>query len=273
MDIQKLEDMKQFMLKLAITYGPKLLVGIVFLVAGSIAARYAGNTFSHWLEKRQLEPPVRILLTRIVKLVVFLLFLLMAIDNLGVQLMPLIAGLGVAGVGIGLALQGVLQNLVAGLTIIFVKPFRVGEYIELLGVHGEVISIELFSTALRHTDQSRVVIPNRKIVGEILHNYGKVRQLDLHVGVAYDTDLNRAIALVRQTLEANPRVIREMEPVIGVSKLADSSIKLCIRPWVKIPDYVPAGGEINQAVVTRLREAGIRIPPPQQEVRVISTAA
>ena len=81
------------------------------------------------------------------------------------------------------------------------------------------------------------------------------------------------LALVRQTLEANPRVIREMEPVIGVSKLADSSIKLCIRPWVKIPDYVPAGGEINQAVVTRLREAGIRIPPPQQEVRVINTAA
>ena len=147
------------------------------------------------------------------------------------------------------------------------------EYIELLGVQGEVIAIELFSTTLLHADRSRVVIPNRKIVGEILHNYGHIRQLDLHVSVAYDTDLSRAIALVRETVLANDRVLKEMEPVIGVAKLADSSVTLAIKPWVKLPDYGPAVAELNQAILDRCRADGIRIPAPQREVRLINAAA
>ncbi|HAM72738.1 MAG TPA: mechanosensitive ion channel protein MscS [Verrucomicrobiales bacterium] len=270
MDTERLDNLRALLVEKAISYGPKLVVATLFVVAGSLTARWVGATFSHWLEKRQMEPPVRLLLVRIVRLVVFALFMILAMQNLGVELMPLIAGLGVAGVGVGLALQGVLQNLVAGLTIIFTKPFRVGEYIELLHVQGEVISIELFSTALRHPDQSRVVIPNRKIVGEILHNYGKIRQLDLQVGVAYDTDLNQAIALAREVVEANPRVLRDIQPVIGVSKLAESAVTLAVRPWVKVPDYVAAGAEINQALLARLQAARIRIPSPQREIRVIN---
>ena len=273
MDTQSLENLKVQLLGLAIQYGPKLVVGILFLVAGSLAARWTGAAFARWLDKRQMEPPVKILLTRVVRLLVFCFFLLMALQNLGVELVPLIAGLGVAGVGIGLALQGVLQNLVAGLTIIFVKPFRVGEYIEMLGVHGEVTSIELFSTALLHADRSRVVIPNRKIVGEILHNYGRIRQLDLQVGVAYDTDLNQALELARQIIAASPRVVKELEPVIGVSKLEDSSVIIAIKPWVKLPDYGPAVAELNQALIDSYRSAGIRIPVPQREIRMINTAA
>ena len=108
---------------------------------------------------------------------VLLLFLLMALQNLGIDLLPLIAGLGIAGAGIALALQGVLGNVAAGLTIIFTRPFRVGEYISIAGEEGLVQSISLFSTTLLHTDLSRVVVPNRKIAGEILHNYGELRQL------------------------------------------------------------------------------------------------
>ena len=140
------------------------------------------------------------------------LFLIMALQNLGVELLPLIAGLGVAGAGIALAMQGVLGNLFAGLTIILTKPFRIGEYIEIAGEEGTVESISLFQTTLAHPDRSRVVIPNRKIVGEILHNFGKIRQVNVVVGVAYDTDLNRAIALIQQTLRANARVLRDIEP-------------------------------------------------------------
>ena len=131
----------------------------------------------------------------------------------------------------------------------------------------------MFSTLLSHPDRSIVVVPNRKIVGEILHNYGKVRQLDIEVGVAYDTDLNRAMALVREVLDSNPRVLRDMPPVIGVTKLADSAVTLAIRPWVKVPDYGPAGAEINQAVLDRFRASRINIPVPQREVRIINTTA
>lgn len=273
MDTQQLENTKQFLINQAITYGPKLLVGILFMVMGSLVAGWVGKAFTTWLEKRQTEPPIRMLLVRLVRLLVFAFFLIMALQNLGVELVPLIAGLGVAGVGIGLALQGVLQNLVAGLLIIFTKPFRVGEYIELLHVHGEVTHIELFSTTLLHADRSRVVIPNRKIIGEILHNYGKIRQLDLTVGVAMDTDLNRAIALVRDVTMANGRVIKEMEPVIAVTQLADFSINIAVKPWVKLPDFGPASGELYQAIVARFRAEGVRIPSPQREVRVIQATA
>jgi small conductance mechanosensitive channel len=121
----------------------------------------------------------------------------MALQNLGVELLPLIAGLGIAGAGIALAMQGVLGNMAAGLTIIFTRPFHVGEYISIVGEEGEVVDISLFSTVLAHPDRSRVVVPNRKIVGEVLHNYGSIRQLDLAVGVGYGAPLEETITALR----------------------------------------------------------------------------
>ena len=156
----------------------------------------------------------------------------MAIQNLGVELLPLIAGLGVAGAGIALAMQGLLSNLFAGLSIIFTRPFRVGEYIGIVGEEGKVETITLFQTTLSHPDRSLVVIPNRKIVGEILHNYGKIRQLDVTVGVAYDTELNQALTVIQEVLRENARVLQDMTPVIGVRLLADSSINIAVKPWV-----------------------------------------
>jgi small conductance mechanosensitive channel len=173
---------------------------------------------------------------------------------------------------VGLAMQGVLSNLVAGLTIIFVKKFRVGEYIEINGVHGQVDNIELFSTTLIHPDLSRIIIPNRKIVGEIIHNYGKIRQLDLSVGVAYDTNLNQALEVIRGILARNVRVLKDPAPVLGTATLADSSIVLAIKPWVTLGDFGPAQAEINQEVVEKLKTAGISIPFPQREIRVLGNA-
>lgn len=194
----------------------------------------------------------------------------MALQNLGVELLPLIAGLGVAGAGIALATQGVLSNLVAGLSIIFAKPFRVGEYIAIVGVEGSVESITLFSTTLSHVDGSRVVIPNRKIVGEILHNYGRIRQLDLSVGVAYDCDLAAALAAIGGVLAANPRVLREPPAVIQPAQLADSAINIAVRPWVAVADQGAASGEITGALVAALRARGMGIPFPQREVRLLA---
>jgi small conductance mechanosensitive channel len=115
-----------------------------------------------------------------------------------------------------------------------------------------------------------VVIPNRKIVGEILHNYGNIRQLDLKVGVAYDTDLNQAIAAVNEIVQANPRVLKSPPPVIGVSVLADSSISVAVKPWTSVSDFGPAGAEINKAIVETFRGRKIVIPFPQQEVRMLA---
>ena len=271
--LDTLQHAKQKVVDLGIEFGPRLFVALLIMLAGFFVARWIGEIFQRWLGKIELEPPVRLLLLRVVRLVVFALFFILALQNLGVQLLPLIAGLGVAGAGVALAMQGVLGNLAAGLLIIFTKPFRVGEYVAMAGVEGRVETIELFCTKLSHTDLSTVVVPNRKIVGEIMHNYGKIRQLDVAVGVAYNTDLNAALAAVNDVLKQSQRVLKAPPPVVGVSLLADSSIQIAVRPWVNVPDYVPAGGEVNKAIVEEFRARHISIPFPQHEVRLLNPPA
>lgn len=267
--LQNIDQVRATLIELAIRFGPKLFTAIVILAVGVFVARWVGQVLGKGLAKFDLELPVRQLLTRLVHVFVVGLFLIMALQNLGVELLPLIAGLGVAGAGIALAMQGVLSNVVAGLTIIFTKPFRVGDWIHVVGVEGEVTQIRLFSTVLAHADRSQVVIPNRKIVGEILHNHGRVRQIDVVVGVAYDTDLAQAVATIDALLRANPRVLQDPAPVVQTRVLADSSIHIAIKPWVAVPDYGQVHGEINDAVVAHFRAHGIAIPYPQREVRLI----
>jgi len=270
--VTSLDQVKRTMIDLAIRFGPKLLVAILILCVGIAVSRWVSRWLARGLKRIELEPPVRILLMRVGWLLTFAVFLLMALQNLGVELLPLIAGVGVAGAGVALATQGVLSNMVAGLSIIFSKPFRVGEYISIVGEEGQVDGITLFTTTLTHPDRSRVVIPNRKIVGEILHNFGTVRQVDIVVGVAYDTDINTAVAAIGEVLHANSHVLREPEPVVQPLSLGDSSVSICIRPWVAVADYPAAKGEINKAVLEMFRSRGIVIPFPQQEVRLLGSS-
>jgi small conductance mechanosensitive channel len=225
------------------------------------------------LARFRLEAPVRSLLVRFGRILIVGLFAIMALQNLGVELLPLIAGLGVAGAGIALAMQGVLGNVAAGLTIIFTQPFHLGDYISIAKEEGEVLDISLFSTTLGHTDRSRIVIPNRKIVGEILHNYGRIRQLNVAVGVAYGTDVGIALNAIDEVLRANPRVLQEPVPVKGVARLADSSVTLSVNPWVDVPDYDAAVSEINRAILATFRERGVAISLPQREIRMLGTGA
>jgi small conductance mechanosensitive channel len=271
--VETIEQVRSTVIDLGLRFGPKLLAALIILTIGYLVARQ----ISRWLERAllhlEMEPPVRSLIVRIARVLVSLLFVIMALQNLGVELLPLVAGLGVAGAGIALATQGLLSNLFAGLTIILTKPFRVGEYIGIVGEEGAVETVTLFQTTLTHPDRSRVVIPNRKIVGEILHNYGKIRQIDITVGVAYDTELNQALTLIQEVLRDNARVLHDLAPVIGVRQLADSSINIAVKPWVGVQDYSPAGAEINKTLLEAFREHGIVVPYPQREVRLLQDAA
>jgi small conductance mechanosensitive channel len=257
---------------MAIRFGPKLVVAILILAAGYFAGRWVGRAVRRALAKLHLEPPVLALVERGAQLVVLGLFFIIALQNLGVELLPLIAGLGIAGAGIALAMQGVLGNVVAGLTIIFSRPFRVGDYISIVKEEGEVLDIRLFNTTLGHPDRSRVVIPNRKIVGEILHNYGKIRQLGIEVGVSYDTDVGVALQVTEEVLRANPRVLKDPAPVVKVAKLADSCVVIAAAPWVGVPDFGAAGGELQQALLEAFRRRNISIPFPQREIRMAASS-
>jgi small conductance mechanosensitive channel len=263
---------KDSMIDLAIRFGPKLLAAIIILVAGAFVAGWIARISARGLERLELEPPVRQLLTRAARVLVLGLFVILALQNLGVELLPLIAGLSVAGAGVALATQGVLSNMVAGLTIIFTKPYRVGEYVAVVGVEGQVETITLFSTVLVHADRSRIVVPNRKVVGEILHNYGQIRQCEILVPVAYGSDLALALGLIRDVVHANPRVLPDPAPVIQVVSLADSAVQIAVRPWVTVADSGDVVGELNVALLDQLRRRGISIPFPQREVRLIGAA-
>lgn len=266
---QTIDQIKATAIDMVLKFGPKVLVATAIMVAGHFVGRWVGRMVAQLLVKFRLEAPVRSLLVRVVYLLVLALFAIMALQNLGVELLPLIAGLGVAGAGIALAMQGLLGNIVAGLTIIFTHPFVVGDYISIGNEEGEVLDVTLFSTTLGHTDKSKVVIPNRKIVGEILHNYGKIRQLSLSVGVAYETDIDHALATIDGILHANSRVLQDPVPVVGVSRLADFSVAIGVGPWVAVPDFVAASAEINKAILEQFRAKGIAIPLPQHEVRML----
>jgi small conductance mechanosensitive channel len=257
-----LDQAKSTLVDLAIKFGPKVVVAILILIAGLYAGRALGRMFDRSLSRMRLDAPVRILLVRLVRLLVLALFLIMALQNLGVELLPLIAGLGVAGAGIALAMQGVLGNVVAGLTIIFTKPFRVGEYISIVGVEGQVESIELFSTRLSHADRSIVVVPNRKIVGEIMHNYGQIRQLSLSVNIGRAQDVDGALAAVEAVVNANATVLKQPAPLIGVTKLGTGAITIAFAPWVNVGDYATAGGDLNRAILERFAASGIQYPVP-----------
>jgi len=260
---------KDIVLDLAIRYGFQVLGALLILAAGALAARSIGRFVDQRLQ-RQMEPPMRLLIVRALRIVVMLFAGVVALDKFGFQIAPLVAGIGVAGLGVGFALQGVLSNLVAGLTIIFTKPFRVGEYVELLSVRGDVSKIELFSTTLLHPDRSRVVIPNRRIVGEILHNHGSMRQLHLAVSIRHDADLAKAVAAVNDVVNGNARVLKDPAPVIGIAQVTESGIRIAIEPWVRIVDVGAAEAEMYRALVQELRARQIDLGLMRQEVRLVN---
>jgi small conductance mechanosensitive channel len=264
-----LASLKVTIADMAVRYGMQVLAALVILLVGLRLAGWAGKLADAWLTRKALDVSLRALVVRILRLLIIGATVAVAAEKAGVPVTSLIAGIGVAGLGVGFALQGVLGNVFAGLTILFTRPFRVGEFIDVLGVHGQVTEITVFTTTLLHADRSSVVIPNRKIVGEILHNYGTKRQLELRVGVAYATDLEAALAVVRATLAAHPAVLQDPPALVGVKELGESAIVVSVRPWVPVADYENARLDLNRALVEALRRSNVEMPFPQREVRVL----
>jgi small conductance mechanosensitive channel len=264
-----LSNLKTTLAEMAVRYGLQVLAAVVILFVGFRISRWAGRLLESWLTTKGLDISLRDFVVRIFRVLLFAGTVLIAAEKLGIPVTSLVAGAGVAGVGAGFALQGVLGNVFSGLTILFTRPFRVGEYIEILGIHGQVMEITIFSTTLIHPDQSKVVIPNRKIVGEIFHNYGTRRQMELRVGVAYGTDLGKALDVIRDTLRADARLLQEPAAQVGIKDLGDSAIVIAIKPWVSVPDYDAARADLYRAIVDAFHARGVQMPFPQREVRIL----
>jgi small conductance mechanosensitive channel len=195
---------------------------------------------------------------------------IVALDKFGVQVTALVAGISVAGVAASFAVQGVLANLAAGLSIMLSRHFRIGDYIEIGTTRGQVQSIDLTMTVLRTLEDARIIVPNRRIVGEIIYNYTGERRVPLTVQIAYHEDPGKVIRTVEEVLAENPRVLKSPPPEVGITRLDDSGVQIVLRPWCKAEDYWRVQYEVYGTILAKFRERQIQIPYPQREVRLLS---
>ncbi len=257
---------------LLVRYSFQVLAALAILVAGFVCAQWAGRVIDRSLRKTQIEAHLQRLMLRAGKALVLAFTVILALDKFGVQVTALVAGISVAGIAGGFALQGVLGNLAAGVSIMLSRYFRIGDYIEIGSVKGQVTSIDLTMTVLRTLEDARVIVPNRRIVGEVIYNYTGERRVPLHVEVGYGVDLEKAIRTVQAVLAENPRVLKEPAPEVGIVHLADSGIQIALRPWCKAEDFWRVQYEVYRAILERFRQEKIEIPFPTREVRLVQAS-
>jgi len=191
---------------------------------------------------------------------------IVALGKFGIEIAPLIAGISVAGFGLSFALQGPLSNYASGATLIFTKPFKVGDIVEVCGVEGQVIDMKLPRTELKTLDGELIVIPNKHIIGEIILNCSDSKRIDITVGVSYNSDIDKVIAVVSKIINDEARIVKTKTPKIGISEFADSSINIYARAWCKQDEYYDVKFAVNKKIFDEFNKNGIEIPFPQRVV-------
>ncbi|HRV81039.1 MAG: mechanosensitive ion channel [Planctomycetes bacterium] len=204
-----------------------------------------------------------------------LIGVLIALSTLGINMTPLVAAIGAAGLVIGLALQGTLGNLASGLMIMIYRPFDTGDFVSMSGVSGVVHGMTLMTTEVRTADNQTIHVPNNKIWGDVVTNVtaNSTRRVDLTFGISYDDDIDKAKAILLKVAKEHPSVLKDPEPNIRLHQLADSSVNLILRPWANTSDYWVVYWELTEAVKKAFDREGITIPYPQRDVHMIAPTA
>ena len=255
---------------LLIDYTIKLIVAILIFVIGKYLAKIISRTAAKVMKKRKVDSAVIAFISSITYGIVFIVAIIAAISHLGFNTSSLVAIIGAAGLAIGLALQGSLSNFASGVLIITLRPFKSGDFVEVSGIAGVVEEILIFSTKLRTGDNKTVIIPNGAITSGTITNFSAkpTRRIDLIIGVSYDADLAKTKKILSEVVSKNDLVLKDQAVTIGVSELADCSVNLVVRPWVKSENYWPVYFELLENIKVALDEAGIEIPYPQLSLHV-----
>jgi small conductance mechanosensitive channel len=251
-------------------YGIRIAGSVAIFILGRWLAKIITKALRKLMERSKMDVTLSSFFGNVTYFALLVFVVIAAINNLGVNTTALVALLGAAGLAVGLALQGSLANFGAGVLLIIFKPFKVGDVIDASGALGTVEAITMFTTNLKTPDNKAVIIPNGNIVGGNIINYTakEVRRIDLVFGVSYTDDLRA----VRRELEAliaeDERILKDPEPFVGVTELADSSVNFLIRPWVRTADYWAVYFDMIEKVKVRFDEKGIAIPLPQRDVHL-----
>jgi len=255
-------------------YGFGVLGGIIILIIGWTIAGWARRAVDRGLGRiERIEATLRNFLASGVRYLILVLTILAVLSQFGVQTASLITVFGAASLAIGLALQGTLANVAAGVMLLFFRPFKVGDYVEAGGKAGTVKAVDLFMTEFATPDNVRILVPNGQIWGGSVVNYShhKTRRVDLLIGIDYGDDIDKAFATIHSAIAADARIHADPEPLVAVAELADSSVNIVIRVWCDASEYWPLKFALSKALKEALDAAGISIPFPQRVVHVVGT--
>jgi len=253
---------------LLLSYAVNIVAAIAIIVVGMIVARIISNAVNRVMRARHIDATVADFLSALVRYGVIAFTLIAALGRVGVQTASVIAVLGAAGLAIGLALQGSLSNLAAGVLLVTFRPFRSGEYVDLGGVAGTVLQVQIFSTTLRGADGRMVVIPNGKIIANNIINFSRepVRRNEFIIGVAYDSDIDKVKQLLTNIIESDDRILKDREMTVRLNELGASSINFVVRVWSNSSDLQSVYWDVLERVKRDFDANGISFPYPQMDV-------
>ena len=263
------------LIDIATTYGLELIAALVILVFGWWLAGRVQKLILRALDRLpRMDATLKPFLSSLARYAIIAVTLVAVLARLGVQTTSIIAVLGAAGLAIGLALQGTLQNIAAGIMLLLLRPFRVGDYIDAGGISGTVDEIGLFTTDMTTFDGVYRSVPNASLWNTSILNYSRLptRRMDASVGIAYEDDVERAMALLLDHLKQDSRILSDPAPQVVVTNLGESSVDLSLRCWAERSDFWALKFELNKNAKLWLDAAGISIPFPQRDVHLISTS-
>ncbi len=264
------EKLLQQITELTAQWGLKVLGGLVVLIIGYVIAGWVARRIRA-IQAGPLDPTLMPTIAKVVRLLVLALTLVAVLSTWGIPIASLLAVLGAAGLAIGLALQGTLSNVAAGLILLTMRPFEVGDTIDVgSSARLTVDEIGLIMTKLRTPDNIFVAMPNSLLWGREIQNLTRnpTRRVDMVAGIAYDDDIDKALRIIHEVLAEDARILTEPAPMVAVGSLGDSSVNILVRPWVNTPDYYNVNRDFQKAIKQRFDAEDISIPFPQRDVHL-----
>lgn len=255
-------------------YVPKLIGGIIVLTIGLWITKLITKAVGKSLVKSNIDQSLVPFLKSLTNIFLKALVAITVMGMIGIQMTSFVAILGAAGLAVGLALSGTLQNFAGGVIILILKPFKIGDFIEAQGYTGTVKEITIFSTMLNTPDKKLVIIPNGPLSTGALTNFSAepLRRVDWTFGIAYGDNVEDFKRAMNDFIAADKRILQDPAPFMGLSELADSSVNFAVRVWVDGPDYWNVFFEMNEKVYTQFADYKLNIPFPQMDVHVQKTS-
>ncbi len=270
-DIDKFKEVYDLIITFFVTYSFQLVGAVIILVIGLLISNRLARLVLAICEKNKLDITLSKFLASCTKILIIVMVGIICLGKIGISVTPMVAAIGAASLGAGLAMQGLLSNYAAGLNIILTRPFVVGDTIIVQGVTGIVDEVRLAHTILTDEDEVRITIPNRHIVGEIIHNSSAYRVVEAAVGVAYSSNMKDVRSIIKTVLD-DLGISENREPQIGIDDFGDSSINFVVRFWVPTEKFHQLRMRVNDRLFEALVQGGIQIPFPQREVRILDNA-